>query len=236
MSSEPRLLRGGEDYLERSSILRDPRQRRVLSILIDRSSPLTERDLSVQVAARETERAPPDVPEDDRQSIHVDLHHRCLPMLEENGWIQRYPEGVVAAEPPSVAVDDSSLPDLRDSDQPFWEAIGALLARPRRQDLVSILGDGLDRLTLEELATEVRERGRCAWAAERRDGEPTIRSTLHHVDLPKLADVGLIEYDPEDKTITSRRPLTSLVDRTDLDARVPDGPDSDRPSGEHDSD
>lgn len=223
MGSEPRLPLGGDDSLEISSILGDPRQRRLLAILLDQSSPMTDRDLSVQLAAQETGTAPSDVTEEDYQPIQVDLHHRCLPKLEAVGWIERHPEGVIAAEALSFWDEEPMLPDLRDPDHSSWEAVAALLARPRRQYLVSIIAGQRHHLTLEELATELAEYGHASWATEQHEDEPTLRSMLYHVDLPRLAEVGLIEYDRDEKTIARTRSLMTLVNQTELDDRVTEG-------------
>lgn len=225
MSGDLQPLPGDDDHLEQSSILAEPRQRRVLSILLERSHPMTERDLSVQVTARETGTDPADISEDAHQSVHVDLHHQCLPKLESGGWIERDHAGITAAEPLSVGDEDSSPPTLQDPDHSSWAAVGALLARPQRQDLVSIVAGRRDQLTLAELATALTERSYASWPAEQCDDEPTLLSTLHHVDLPKLAEVGLIAYDPDEKTITGTRTLEALVNRTDLDNRLAEEPD-----------
>lgn len=227
MSSDVEPLPGGDDYLEQSPILADTRHRRILSLLLNRSHPLTERDLSVQLTARETGADPGDIDEEDHQSVRVALHHQCLPKLESEGWIKRHQEGFVAAEPLPVSDDDSPLPDLHDLDHPFWEAVGALLARPRRQDLVTIVAGRRDPLTLAELATALPEHSDGSWPGEGCADEPTLFSTLHHVDLPKLAEVGLIEYDPDEKTITRTRTLETFVDRTALGNRLTEESDTD---------
>lgn len=85
MSYEGQLLPGGDDYPGRWSILADPRQRRILSILLKKSHPMTERDLSVQLMAEEMGTVPSDVTEDDHRPVQVDLYHRCLPKLEAGG-------------------------------------------------------------------------------------------------------------------------------------------------------
>lgn len=219
MGSEIQPLQGDDDYLVRSTILADPRQRQILSILLDQSHPLTDRDLAVQLAARETGTPPSDVTEKDHQPIRVDLHHRCLPKLEAAGWIERHPEGVVAAEQLSFGDTDLSVADLQDPDHTSWEAVAALLARPRRQDLVSIIAGQRRLVALEELATELASRGYPSWTTDVGRDESTILGMLHHVDLPKLAAVGLIEYDHDEKTVTCNRSLMTLVNRTDIDVR-----------------
>jgi hypothetical protein len=210
-----RLLVPGNDAHEISSILADSRQRQVLSILLDRSHPVAERDLSIQVAAQETTKALAEVTEEEYESIRVDLHHRCLPKLEAVGWIERCPDGMITTGPLFSWDESSSVPDLQNSDCPFWEAVSTLLARPRRKELVSIIADR-PRLSLEELATELAESGPDSWTDEQGESELPSLSTLHHLDLPKLAEIGLIEYDHDEKTITRTSTLLTLVNQTDL--------------------
>jgi hypothetical protein len=178
---------------------------------------MTERDLSVALAARETGTALSDTTEEDYRPILVDLRHRCLPKLEGVGWIERHPAGAIAAESLPVGDEDSLLPDLQDSDL-AWKAIGTLLAHPRRQELVSIVADQ-HHLTVEELATELGEHGHPSKATKPLSYAVLLR-TLHHADLPKLAEVGLIEYDHDEKTVTRTRSLKTLGNRIDLDTRL----------------
>lgn len=224
MCGDDRLRRAGNGSLEAVSALGDPRQRRILSVLQDRASPMTVRDLAVRLAAEEAGTAVTDVTEEDHRPIRVDLHHRCLPKLEALGWIDRRPEGVVAVGGPSLAVERGSLLEGRDADKPDGrpddarpapEAIDALLARPRRRELVSILAEYDRRLSLAELATELAEHRRDSRTRERDEDETSVRCTLHHVDLPRLAEAGLIEYDHDERTITPTRRLRTLADRTD---------------------
>lgn len=232
MGVEIQLPPGDTAPLVRSAILANPRQRRILSVLLDQPGPLTERDLAVQLAARETGKSPPDVTEEDRQQIRNDLHHRCIPKLEAAGWIERLPEGIVATERLSIESMGLSLPDLqgpddlRGSDRPSWEALAVLLARPRRRDIVSIIADQQQPLTLKELYTHMMNSGRTSRALDRGEEprgeedrgeeEPTLLVTLHHVDLPKLQEVGLIEYDSDEKTVARKRSLGALLDEAEI--------------------
>lgn len=218
MGGDIQHLPGDDDYLEHSSILRDPRQRRILLLLLDSSQPLTERDLSVRLAAREEGVAPSDVTPDDRESIRVDLYHRCLPKLEANGWIERHPKGIFAADPLPFGDDDPSFPGLglSDPDPPSEEVIAALLARPPRQDIVSVIASQSQQLTLRELATELDQGSYASWKPETNGYASPALGLLHHVELPKLAEVGLIEYDSDEKTITRTPALVTLANRFDI--------------------
>ncbi|MFC6989219.1 hypothetical protein ACFQJD_11790 [Haloplanus sp. GCM10025708] len=81
---------------------------------------------------------------------------------------------------------------------------------------MSVIANQRHRVTLDELATGLRTRGRPSrrgWPDDERD----LLCTLHHVDLPKLAETGLIEYDADGKTIARTRRLAAFVDRMDIE-------------------
>nr|WP_227380346.1 hypothetical protein [Haladaptatus halobius] len=176
---------------------------------------MTERDLAVQLTAQETEQSPSDLTEEDYQQIQMTLYHYCLPKLEATGWIERQPEGIIATERLFFEQTELSLPDIDDPDLPSWEALAPLLARPRRQHVASIIADYNQSLTLDELGTALTTSDHTTWEAEDGGNEPTLLVTLHHVDLPKLEEVGLIEYDSDEKTITQQRSLRTFVDWMD---------------------
>lgn len=228
MCSEASSPQGGDPFLELSSILDDARQRRILSILCDRSEPISDRELGFELAARKTGTEPADVSETDLGPVRIDLQHRCLPKLDAVGWIERHPDGIVAAESLPFGDEDSPLPDLQPSDERFWEAVGALLAHPHRQDLVSIIADRRSALTVEELASELGEYDRSSEQGARREDELGVLGRLHHLDLPRLAEAGLIEYDPDERTVVRTRLLTRLGNRIYLATRLLRGLDSDQ--------
>jgi hypothetical protein len=198
--------RGG-DGVTRASILGAPRQRRILSILREHSRPTTVDELGVRLAAD----APSDATEAELEPIRADLRHRCLPKLESAGWIERCPEGYRLDEPLPLGTERLSLPPLEEPEHPSWEVASVLLARPYRQDILSIVGDRRDPLTVTELATELRGCG--AFSADERN----LAINLHHVDLPTLADLGVLEYDRDDRTVERTPRLLTCVDRLDLD-------------------
>jgi hypothetical protein len=215
MDSEPRPLPGGGDDLERSLILADLRHRRVLAILLERSLPTTVEELAARIASLERGVEPEAATEEDCRSIRTDLRHRCLPKLEDLGWIERRRGGVVVDEPLAVETGRLSLPDLRNPEHPLWGAISVLLARPYRCELASVLADRDGFVGVAELATELLERGRSSRAIP---SEESLPVTLHHVDLPKMAAVDLVEYDSGARTVAGTPRLQTVVDLTGLDA------------------
>jgi len=204
MDGEPQPLLGGRAGLERSAIVADPRQRRILSILDSRARPTTADELGRRLADVEHDEAAVD--DADRRSIRLDLRHRCLPSLEAVGWIDRRPDGIRLDDPLSAV--DLSLPPLRTPDDPAWPVVSALLARPSRRAILSVVADHDGRLSLTDLAAELRLRDDVQPGDDRR-----LQIALHHVDLPKLAAIGVIEYDPDARTVTPTPRLAACLDR-----------------------
>jgi len=192
MSEHP--LRGGDDRL---SVLTDPRQRQLLATLAERSHPMTVRDLAVHLAAQAADTTPAAVSDEQCRRVRIDLYHRCLPKLDAAGWIDRRPDGVVAAESPPVG--DRVLRELRECD---CAVVRALYACPRRRDVLSVVDSTEGPLTLTELAVELADSDQSQWQTEQHRNERTLRKTLHHIDLPKLADLALLSYDATEKTVT----------------------------------
>lgn len=194
----------------RASILGDPRQRRILAILRDRSRPTAVDELRARLGEDEDGSSPAE----GSSRLRTDLEHRCLPKLVAAGWIERRSEGYVVDDPLPLATERFSLPDITNPEHPSWDAASVLLTRPRRQDVLSVVAGRPGHLTVSDLVTELRRR-----APPRRvdDRNRTLRTTLHHVDLPVLSDVGLVEYDPDGSTVAPGSRLPRCIDRLDFD-------------------
>lgn len=85
------------------------------------------------------------------------------------------------------------------------DALFGLLANRRRRYVLYCLSDAGDTdLSTDRVAEAVLERERewdAAPSTAGRDREDAIRTELHHEHLPHLADAGLIDYDPETRTV-----------------------------------
>lgn len=211
MGGESQPLRGGGDGHLQSSILGAPRQRRILAMLRERSRPVTVDECVGELAATQDGPAAGAT-----EAVRTDLRHRCLPKLEAGGWIERRPEGIVAADPLPIATVPFSIPDLTEPDHPSWPVVSALLERPYRRGILSILGERCDRTRVDVLAAELRTWAGASWATST-DCDGSLATTLHHVDLPKLAAIGVVEYDPDARTIGPTRRLRTCLDQLELD-------------------
>lgn len=211
MDGESQSLPEERARLERSSILADPRHRRILSILQSSSRPVTVDELCRRLAT--TGRDGADVATVDYQSIRLDLRHCRLPSLEAVGWIVRRPDGIRLDEPLFPDAIDFSPPPLWAPDDPAWPVVSALLARPSRLTILSIVARHDDSLDLADLAAELRATD----DVTRVDGDRRLPVALHHVDLPKLASTGVIEYDPDARTVAPTPRLAACLDRLDIE-------------------
>lgn len=100
----------------------------------------------------------------------------------------------------TIAIDDGDRIALG-AETALDEVYGAL-ADERRRQVVSTLTHESVPIDVETLARRVTVREACADTAmvtEERIREVCL--SLYHHHLPKLADVGLIEYDTEEKVV-----------------------------------
>lgn len=194
-----------------STILSDVRQRRILSLLAEQSSTLTQRDLAVQLAARELERPPSQVPESERKSCEIALHHQKLPKLAAAGLIERTSAGIslVPWFPIDLEAYGVSVPPADAPEDPGWDLLAAVLKRPYRQHVVSMVAEATDPISLDTLASTLAEHDQFQLDAAGPE-QDRFSLWLHHVDLPKLDALGVLEYDYQAQTVTPSQSLTPV--------------------------
>jgi DNA-binding transcriptional ArsR family regulator len=216
VSSEPEPPSGDgrRNEFERSQIVGDLRQRRILSILLGRSRPIAVERLAARLVS---EADGPAASADDRRSVALDLHHRCLPKLEAVGWIDRRPEGIVVDEPLRLGAESFSPPDLREPEHPDWDAVAVLLGDPRREAIASLVVDRRRHVAVDDLAAELRAAAPTSRGTLPAD-DRTLRIALHQVDLPQLATVGLVDYDRDGGTVARTDRLLGFAERRGLGA------------------
>lgn len=77
-----------------------------------------------------------------------------------------------------------------------------LLASERRRATLDALDDLPTPVALEDLADVVAGR-ECDADAPRTETVERVAISLHHTHLPKLADLGVLAYDPDAKRVSS---------------------------------
>lgn len=140
------------------------------------------------------------------------LHHRHLPILVDADLVARTDRGVAPGDHRLLAAPGVDAATLRRTGAD-WEALGAIYGQPRRTVAVSVLADAAPPVPVPTLAQTV--------AAERvGDVDPGARlvddlaARFHHVDLPVLADAGVLTYDAGARRVTG-------VDDPDLPVPIP---------------
>ncbi|WP_436927609.1 DUF7344 domain-containing protein [Halosimplex amylolyticum] len=220
MNRQPGAPASGGGGRELATVLGDLRQRRIISILLDRPRPISVRELGIHLSAYDDGVQPSNLSDSAVQSAVTDLEHRCLPRLEAVGMIERDQTGVVAAEPLPIETT-LSLPPLHDPEDPDWEPISVLIGRPVRQAVISILSGKDQRLTVDGLTTELRTQSLSDRVASLDDAQ-YIQTRLHHVALPKLATVDLLTYNPAEQTVARTDRTMHIACQTGLDRTADD--------------
>ncbi|MCG1004478.1 MULTISPECIES: hypothetical protein [Halobacterium] len=108
-------------------VLRNERRRMVIELLGDAGEPVTVRELSEAIAARETGEDPP--PRDVRQSVYISLQQTHVPKLAKLG-IASYDEQTKELRPaenaPTVGVYMEVVPKYGLSYAEYYAALGVL--------------------------------------------------------------------------------------------------------------
>jgi len=190
-----------------SVALADQRSRHLLACV--RDGPATARDLAVALAAADLDCARSAVTAADRRQYRRQLDQHYLPRLTDAGLISFSPGGLVRYVPTVLDRFDVQFPPLTDPADHSWAAAAAVLGRSYRYPLVSAVAEA-GSVSLSRLADQL------AGSAAVADGEEPatprdLTIALHHVDLPKLASVDLLTYDPDERTVASEPAIETVL-------------------------
>lgn len=173
--------------------LTDARKRRVLAALLDGSPPLSEENLAAAVAEREGQ-----ADQEAVRSVHLALHHKHLPALAEAelvAWDEA--DGTVAPADHPLLEDPQFESFLRtDGDR---DAARSFVTDERRRAVLDVLDTRTGPVSRDTLAHEVAARDATGVPSD--DAVEAVEVELHHRHLPKLADAGLVAYDPANERV-----------------------------------
>ncbi|WP_123623273.1 hypothetical protein [Halorubrum sp. CSM-61] len=198
----------GTDSLDAAfSALAHGGRRRVLQRLLKAApDPVPRGGLAPAFAACTHEKSSEEVTEEDCQNAAIALHHRHLPTMTAAGLVEYDTDDntVTLVETPSLR-DPYILEAVEGSAPASPESLDAVfdaLADDRRRTILDVLSHQIGRIHVETLARELgaRERG----VAESDISEASVEEVLtrlRHVDLPHLAEAGLVRHDPEARTV-----------------------------------
>lgn len=82
-----------------------------------------------------------------------------------------------------------------------------VLAKERRREVLSYLIECTDPVTVDALVAHVESAGQAGIGNE---NENRLAVRFHHVDLPKMAAAGLVEYDREENVVEATAACESI--------------------------
>lgn len=192
----------GTDPGEYLRALAVSRRRRLLRILDERETPVPTARLARLVAAREAGTSADRVSDDERNRVRISLHHVHLPTLEDAGLIERDEEAETVDVADDPLWDDPALQPFLDpdpgTDPSVIDDVLRTLASEQRRTILAIL-ERRERVSMAELADE--------FAAATTDGPVSDQrrarflADLKHVQLPKLVDLGIVEFDADGRWV-----------------------------------
>lgn len=171
-------------------------RRAVLQSLAD-EGPLSLENLATTVTTRLADASTPHVRGPSTDHVATSLYHAHLHPLAEAGLIERRDDSSVAL---SESLDSTVVDDLIRAGDGDWEALEAILSTERRHRVVAALASADGALSRDRLAETL-----AAMARPTTDGPgavaDSIHVSLHHVDLPALADAGVVVYDSDEESV-----------------------------------
>lgn len=177
------------------------RRRVVLAVVLDRPTPVDERDLATRLAAERTGDRPGEVSEEAVRSARIDLRHTHLPALEASDLLEWDRQAETVARTDHLLYEDPQFRRFVNADADVeLEDVGDCLSAARRRRVLAVLDDRDAPLELGALAGAVAERESDTEASD-------VATALHHVHLPKLEAAGLVElHRRHGHTFVSRTP------------------------------
>lgn len=176
----------------RYEALADRRRRRCLEALRTHSSPVPERRLASELApATEDDEADESAV---RERVLADLVHRHLPKLDAAALVDWNRNDGTVALASDLPMAESRFRRLLDLDGAHWDAVVSTLASERRRAVVDVLEDAETSLAGAELARRVAAReAETSPSAVPDEAVRAVRISLHHVHLPKLVRIDVVE-------------------------------------------
>lgn len=159
------------------------RRRAILACLLD-DAPLRVPTLAERLAADDAAASAPDPEAVDR--VAANLHHVHLPALEAVGLIDRDRAAGTVAPSDHLLYDDPDFRRFLAADDGLDDLVECL-ADDCRRAVLKVLDEREEPITRDDLAR--------AAAPPLSARAEELRVDLHHVHLPKLDAMGLLEYD-----------------------------------------
>lgn len=187
--------------------LADEDRRRIVRLLRGRTGAVPLPELADRLAAAAPGSEPTDDATASAKSLRTRLYHLHLPKLADCGLVEWNETERTAAPTDHPVYDVDRAEDLLSPDGA--DSVVRVLADDRRREVISVLEAVDGPMARDRLARELASSDADGAAADVDD----VRVRLHHDHLPRLDRTGLVDYDPDEATVTYRGPseLASAV-------------------------
>lgn len=191
-----RSTRSKRSRNEPSAEVTGSRRRRIVELFRDGPTELGERELAEELAT-DGGRSTATISRESAREVHVALRHVDLPALDDAGLVAwDRDDGTVAATEQIFRED--AVPEERGATGDRGDDAAATLDE-RRRAVLSAIESRAEPVVMEDLARAVVATDGGEDAAPDAPRSAVVR--LHHVDLPKLDEAGLVEYDSDEGTV-----------------------------------
>jgi DNA-binding transcriptional ArsR family regulator len=153
-------------------------------------------ELAALVVAEEEDKSLVEVTPAEVKRAEVDLAHVHLPKLREAGLVTH--DGTIERTD-HPALQDPKVTRMTEVDASEWDDVLSCLTDKRRRIVLSTLYRNDGRMERTALATEVTDKLRTDAGTEL--AAEDVLLDLHHVQLPKLEDAGLVTCDRESESV-----------------------------------
>ena len=198
---------GNESLDSLFDCLASSERRRILGILDERApNSVPRRDLAKHLVQSKHSDAAAQDPDEAVKRASLELHHTHLPKLDAAGLIDQDTgrETVTISDHPAYEDDgiDAVIDPSSTGDPSSLDGLFRSLADDRRRTILDVLTHQVGPIHVETLARELCAKEQSIAESEvPADEVEEIHGSLRHRHLPRLADAGLVDYDPEGETV-----------------------------------
>lgn len=194
MHSGTHATRSGSPGID-ISVLATADRRRVLAVLGDTDGPLSEERLARRLEASATGVAVEAATPAACRKRRIQLRHAILPALTASGLVERAPGGIELSREDwwERGLEGFDGLPLSEPAHPAWDALVALERAFHGQRLLECFAAEPSPRPVGELARELAAAG---------EGDiESIQTRLSHADIPRLADLDVLEFDRETRAV-----------------------------------
>ncbi|ELZ05633.1 hypothetical protein C482_01936 [Natrialba chahannaoensis JCM 10990] len=187
-------------------------RRHLLGVLYEHApDPLSLSACATRVVSRKADTPRAAVSDAAVEQLRLSLHHVHLPKLADAGLVDHDTENQTVARADHSAYRDSAIVDtIQSPDEARTDSLDVVfdaLADTRRRNVLACLNHSFQAIHIETLARDVATREQPTGETTMSESGPDtdqVLASLEHTTLPTLAAAGLVDFDPNERTVAYR--------------------------------